>query len=108
MDVSGALPEEVCLEFRDEEWIQSINYEQIPFKCRRFHEHGHLLRECSLIKKIEQEKTKQNQDEKGFVRPNYKGKGNQIQSKPPQIVTQKQKIAQRYAEPNPGWRYRAR
>jgi hypothetical protein len=26
MDVSGALPEAICLEFRDEEWIQSIDY----------------------------------------------------------------------------------
>jgi hypothetical protein len=29
MDVSGALPEAISLEFRDEEWIQSIDYEQI-------------------------------------------------------------------------------
>jgi hypothetical protein len=27
MDVSGALPEAISLEFRDEEWIQSIDYE---------------------------------------------------------------------------------
>jgi hypothetical protein len=83
MDVSGALPEAICHEFRDEEWIQSIDYEYIPFRCRRCHEHGHLLRECSLIRKTEQEKKKQNQDEEVFVRPNYKGKGNQRQSKPP-------------------------
>jgi hypothetical protein len=51
MDVSRALPEAISLEFRDEEWIQSINYEKIPFRCRRFHEHGHLFRECPLNKK---------------------------------------------------------
>jgi hypothetical protein len=79
----GALPEAICLEFRDEEWIQSIDYEQIPFRCRRCHEHGHLLRECPLTRKTEQEKTKQNQDEEGFVRPNYKGKGNRRQNKTP-------------------------
>jgi hypothetical protein len=33
-DVSGALLEAICLEFRDEEWIQNIDYEQIPFRCR--------------------------------------------------------------------------
>jgi hypothetical protein len=27
MDVSGALPEAISLEFRDEEWIQRIDYE---------------------------------------------------------------------------------
>jgi hypothetical protein len=35
MDVSEALPEAISLEFRDEEWIQSIDYEKIPFRCRR-------------------------------------------------------------------------
>jgi hypothetical protein len=44
MDVLGALLEAISLEFRDEEWIQSINYEQIPFRCRRCHEHGSLFR----------------------------------------------------------------
>jgi hypothetical protein len=39
----------------DEEWIQNIDYEQIPFRCRRFHEHGHLIRECPLNKKQEAE-----------------------------------------------------
>jgi hypothetical protein len=31
MDVLGALPEAISLEFRDEEWIQSIDYEHILF-----------------------------------------------------------------------------
>ena len=44
MDVSGALSEAISLEFKDEEWIQSIDYEKIPFRCRRCHEHGHLIR----------------------------------------------------------------
>jgi hypothetical protein len=51
MDVSGTLPEAISLEFRDEEWIQNIDYEQNPFRCRRFHEHGHLIIEFPLNKK---------------------------------------------------------
>ena len=51
MDVSGALPEAISLEFRDEEWIQNIDYEQIPFRFKRFHEHGHLIKECLITKK---------------------------------------------------------
>jgi hypothetical protein len=51
MHVSGALPEAISLEFRDEEWIQNIDYEQIPFRCTRCHEHGHLIREFPLNKK---------------------------------------------------------
>ena len=53
MDVSGALSEAIILEFRDEEWIQSIDYEQITFRCRRCHEHGHLLSKFTLNKKPE-------------------------------------------------------
>jgi hypothetical protein len=32
MDVLGSLPEAIILEFRDEEWIQSIDYENIPYR----------------------------------------------------------------------------
>jgi hypothetical protein len=82
MDVLGALPEEICLEFRDEEWIQNIDYEQIPFRCRKCHGHGNLFRECLLKKNMEQAKTKQPQDEEGFVWTNYKDKENRRQRKP--------------------------
>jgi hypothetical protein len=83
MDVSGALPEAISLEFRDEEWIQSIDYEQIPFRCRRCHEHGHLFRECPLNKKQETKNTKIQQDEDGFVKMNHKNRANKKQSKAP-------------------------
>jgi hypothetical protein len=32
MDVSGALPEAISLEFKDAKWIQNIEYEKIPFR----------------------------------------------------------------------------
>jgi hypothetical protein len=83
MDVSGALPEAISLEFRDEEWIQRIDYDQILFRCRICHEHGHLLRECPLKKKQEAENTKLQQDENGFVKPNHKGRGSKRQGKAP-------------------------
>jgi hypothetical protein len=44
IDVSEALLEAISLEFRDEEWIQSVDYEKISFRCRRCHEHGHLFK----------------------------------------------------------------
>ena len=83
MDASGALLEAIILEFRDEEWIQSIDYEQISFRCRRCHEHGHLLREFPLNKKQELENTKPQQDEDSFVKPNHKSRGNKRQGKAP-------------------------
>jgi hypothetical protein len=83
MDVSGALPEAISLEFRDEEWIQSTDYEQIPFRCRRCHEHGHLIKECPLNKKQEAKNTKIQQDEDGFIKPNHRNRANKKPSKAP-------------------------
>jgi hypothetical protein len=82
MDVSGALPEAISLEFRDEEWIQSIDYEQIPFRCRRCHEHGHLIREYPQ-KKTRKEKNKIQQDEDGFIMLNHRNRANKKPSKAP-------------------------
>jgi hypothetical protein len=48
MDISRALPRYVILEYQDEDWIQTIDYEHIPFHCRKCHEHGHLFRDCPL------------------------------------------------------------
>jgi hypothetical protein len=53
MDISRELPEAISLEFKDEEWIQNIDYEEIFFRCRRCHEQGHLIREFPLNKKQE-------------------------------------------------------
>jgi hypothetical protein len=83
MDMSGELLEAISLEFRDEEWIQNINYEKIPFRCCRFHEHGHLIRECLTIKKQEVENTKLQQNEDGFIKPNHRNRANKKQSKTP-------------------------
>jgi hypothetical protein len=58
MDVLGALLEATILEFMDEEWIQRIDYEKIPFRCTRCHEHGHLFIKFPLNKKQEDENTK--------------------------------------------------
>ena len=33
MDLSRALLDEVILEVFDEEWVQALDYENVPFKC---------------------------------------------------------------------------
>jgi hypothetical protein len=48
MNISKSLPGSVTLEYQDEEWAQTIDYEHIPFRCRKFHEHGHLFRDFPL------------------------------------------------------------
>jgi hypothetical protein len=52
MNISKALPGAVTLEYQDEDWQQTLDYEHIPFRCRRCHEHGHLYRDCPLIKQV--------------------------------------------------------
>jgi hypothetical protein len=51
MNISKALPGAVTLEYQDEDWQQTLDYEHIPFRCRKCHEHGHLFRDCPLNKK---------------------------------------------------------
>ena len=48
MDLSKALPEEIRMIWDDEDWMQNLDYEQIPFRFCRFHKYSHLFRECPL------------------------------------------------------------
>jgi hypothetical protein len=48
MDISKALPGLVTIEYQDEDWNQTIDYEHIPFHCSKCHEHGHLFRDYPL------------------------------------------------------------
>jgi hypothetical protein len=36
------------LDYQYEEWSQTLDYEHIPFHCRKCHEHNHLFQECPL------------------------------------------------------------
>ena len=50
LDLSKELPEAICMKWEDEEWIQSIDYEQLPFLCRNCHKCSHLGRGCPKMK----------------------------------------------------------
>ena len=45
-DLEDGLPEAVKLKVGDWHHFQKLDYEQLPFKCRNFHEHGHFQRNC--------------------------------------------------------------
>ena len=75
MDLSGALPDEVILEVFYEEWVQTVDYEHIPFRCHRCHEHGHLLIDCPLSKPKNKIKTNTMKDPDSFHKVFHKGKG---------------------------------
>jgi len=75
MDLSGAQPDEVILEVFDEEWVQTVDYEHIPFRCRRCHEHGHLFRDCPLSKTENINKETTMRDIESFHKVEHRGKG---------------------------------
>jgi len=48
MDISKALPGSVTLAYQDEDWNQTMDYEHIPFCCKKCHEHGRLFHDYPL------------------------------------------------------------
>lgn len=48
MRLDQPLPDMVSLAHHDNEWIQPLDYEHVPFRCRKCHAHGHLFRDCPL------------------------------------------------------------
>jgi hypothetical protein len=81
MNISKALPGTVTLEYQDEEWAQTIDYEHIPFRCRKFHEHGAPLQRLPSQCPPPRQKLKRNQ-RKGL--PRFKiAEGNRRRNPPP-------------------------
>ena len=54
VDLEAGLPEAVKLKVGDWLYYQKLDYEQLPFKCRQCHEHGHFQRNCPKNKNSEE------------------------------------------------------
>jgi len=85
MDLSKELPEAIRLNWEDEEWIQPLDYEQLPFRCRLCHDYGHLGRNCpkNPLRNPGPQAREKETDEEGFtqVRNKRKSKGSDQQKK---------------------------
>jgi hypothetical protein len=83
LNISKPLPGAIILDYQDEEWSQTLDYEHIPFRCRKCHEHGHLFRECPLNNppKPAQEDSEKNKE--GFTQVTGRRK-HQAKRTPPQ------------------------
>jgi hypothetical protein len=66
INVSQALPHSIFLRYQENEWLQSIDYENISFGCHKCHEHGHLFRDFPLNKQQPMSKENTTRDAKGF------------------------------------------
>lgn len=51
IDVSKGLPTEVILKSSRGSWIQLLDYEGVPFRCRRCFKTGHAATQCGFEKK---------------------------------------------------------
>ena len=79
MDLTKKLPEAIQMTWEDEYWMQTLDYEQIPFWCRRCHEYGHLFRDCPKNNPNINPKNDELQTEEGFTRAPSRKQGNQKQ-----------------------------
>jgi len=75
MDLSGALPKAIILEVYDEEWVQTVDYKHIPFRCHKCHERGHLFRDCPTNNMEGNAIPTEDKNHEGFTKVGSKGKG---------------------------------
>jgi hypothetical protein len=68
MNIAGALPEAVTVSYQDNEWSQTLDYEHIPFRCRKYHVHGHLFRDFPLNFNPDNHKSQEGIDLEGFTK----------------------------------------
>jgi hypothetical protein len=76
VDLEEGLPEAINLTVAGWTHVQELDYEQLPFKCRHCHGHGHFAKHCK--KKAEEQVEKHNGDSWTLVQKNTntkKGKG---------------------------------
>jgi hypothetical protein len=88
MNVSDMILESICLSYQDTEWIQTIDYEHIPFRCHKFHEHKHLFRTTPSMSHLNLVKPGESKDPEGFMKiPNKQRYGRKpIIHEPPKGV----------------------
>eukprot|EP00253_Pinus_taeda_P019980 PITA_19980 len=68
MHLAKALTDSVSLFHDDFEWVQTIDYEHVPFRYRKCHEHGHLFRDCPLNLRSKAPIPETSKDDEGFTK----------------------------------------
>jgi len=94
MDISSELPKGIILTWDDEDCFQTLDYEHVPFRCLRCHEHGNLYRECRLTATAQGGKPKEEKYAKGFTE--VVGRKRQAHRGQSQEANKKAQITNRY------------
>ena len=71
MHIAKALSNDINLIHEDSDWVHLLDYEHVPFRCHKFHDHGHLFRDCPKNKPSKNPKNEE-KDAEGFQRPGKK------------------------------------
>ena len=70
------LPEAIRMTWDDEDWVQTLDYEQIPFHCQWCHEYGHIFRDFHMNHPNNVTGKEEDKKYQGFTRvPSRKGGG---------------------------------
>lgn len=96
MNLANPIPDSVELEYHEEVWQQNLDYEHIPFRCHRCHEHGHLVKECPIT--MEEEEGRSKLQKRGLV---YQQGFQEVKSKR-RTSKEKSKEDKREKQPFPG------
>jgi len=87
MHLTKTLADSVSLFHDDFEWIQTLDYEHIPFRCRKCHVHGHLFRDCPLNQQSKASPNETLIDSEGFTKiPNRRRHTKKSQAVPENTV----------------------
>ena len=79
MDLTKELPKAIRMSWEDEDYLQTLDYKQIPFRCRRCHQYGHMFRDFPTnIPKTTTRKEEEKQDQ-GFNRVSSRKRGGRKQ-----------------------------
>lgn len=68
MHLTKELTGSLSLFHDDYEWVQTLDYEHIPFCCRNYHEHGHLFKDFPLNLQSKISASETNKDVEGFTK----------------------------------------
>jgi len=68
MRLDKAMPDSVSLFHDDYEWTQPLDYEHVPFHCRKCYAHGHLFRDYPLNAKPQSPDPYDLQTQDGFTK----------------------------------------